>query len=96
MDIHGAINEYGFPLAATGSLGMIFHYIYSWITHIVSPTVHKINMALTAAIEKINKLDREITELHERVEAVVEKRQMNIERESTIASKIDSKMDANG
>lgn len=96
MDIHGAINEYGFPLAATGSLGMIIHYIYAWITNIVSPTIHKINMALTAAIDKINKLDRELTQLHMRVEAVVEQRQITLDRENILAGKINGKIDANG
>ena len=68
------INQYGFPIVASGSMGYIVYYVWTWTTIIVKPILEEANLVLITLIDHIRVLDNDMIRLHQKLTTILQLR----------------------
>ena len=77
MDMDGLakyINQYGFPIIASGSMGYIVYFVWLWATSIVKPILTETTDALIELIDQIRLLDNDMIRLTQKLITVLSMR----------------------
>ena len=77
MDIEAIakyINQYGFPIIASGSMGYIVYFVWLWATSIVKPILTETTDALIELIDQIRLLDNDMIRLTQKLITVLSMR----------------------
>ena len=81
MDPVELVNKYGFPIVAAGGMGYFIYYVWTWVTTEIKPVISQTNATLVALIDRIRMLDNDLIRLNQKVETVIELRNIAIDRE---------------
>jgi len=76
MDIASAINEYGFPIVMAVGLLYMIYFIWQFITHQIKKKLSEANTTLVALIDRIRMLDNDIIRLQQKLDTVIELREL--------------------
>jgi hypothetical protein len=68
------INQYGFPIIASGSMGYIVYFVWLWATSIVKPILTETTDALIELIDQIRLLDNDMIRLTQKLITVLSMR----------------------
>jgi hypothetical protein len=68
------INQYGFPIIASGSMGYIVYFVWLWATSIVKPILTEATDALIELIDQIRLLDNDMIRLTQKLITVLSMR----------------------
>jgi hypothetical protein len=68
------INQYGFPIIASGSMGYIVYFVWLWATSIVKPILSETTDALIELIDQIRLLDNDMIRLTQKLITVLSMR----------------------
>lgn len=68
------INQYGFPIIASGSMGYIVYFVWLWATSIVKPILNETTDALIELIDQIRLLDNDMIRLTQKLITVLSMR----------------------
>lgn len=68
------INQYGFPIIASGSMGYIVYFVWVWATTIVKPILNETTDALIDLIDQIRLLDNDMIRLTQKLITVLSMR----------------------
>jgi hypothetical protein len=68
------INQYGFPIIASGSMGYIVYFVWIWVTTIVKPILTETTDALIELIDQIRLLDNDMIRLTQKLITVLSMR----------------------
>jgi hypothetical protein len=68
------INQYGFPIIASGSMGYIVYSVWLWATSIVKPILTETTDALIELIDQIRLLDNDMIRLTQKLITVLSMR----------------------
>jgi hypothetical protein len=68
------INQYGFPIIASGSMGYIVYFVWVWATTIVKPILSETTNALIDLIDQIRLLDNDMIRLTQKLITVLSMR----------------------
>jgi len=77
MDVNAIakyINQYGFPIIASGSMGYIVYFVWLWATSIVKPILTETTDALIELIDQIRLLDNDMIRLTQKLITVLSMR----------------------
>ena len=75
------IDKFGFPVISTAGCGFMIYYVWTWVTKEIKPVISQTNTTLVALIDRIRLLDNDLIRLNQKVETVIELRNIAIERE---------------
>ena len=59
----------------------MIYYVWNWVTKEIKPVISQTNATLVALIDRIRLLDNDLIRLNQKVETVIELRNIAIERE---------------
>jgi hypothetical protein len=68
------INQYGFPIIASSSMGYIVYFVWIWVTTIVKPILTETTDALIELIDQIRLLDNDMIRLTQKLITVLSMR----------------------
>jgi hypothetical protein len=68
------INQYGFPIIASGSMGYIVYSVWLWATSVVKPILTETTDALIELIDQIRLLDNDMIRLTQKLITVLSMR----------------------
>ena len=74
MDIAQLINEYGFPIVATVGLLYMIYFIWGFITKQIKAKLGETMTTLVGLIDRIRMLDNDIIRLQQKLDTVIELR----------------------
>jgi len=75
--IAAAVGEYGFPIVATVGLLYMIHFIWNFITNNIKAKLAEANTTLIALIDRIRMLDNDIIRLQQKLDTVIEIREVS-------------------
>jgi hypothetical protein len=75
-DIAQLISKYGFPIVAAAGMGYMIFYVWTWATQEVKPILSEANKVLIALIDRIRMLDNDLIRLNQKVNIVLQLREM--------------------
>ena len=87
MNIAELIAEFGFPIVATVGLLYMIYYIWQFITKNVKSKLGETNVVLIALIDRIRMLDNDIIRLQQKLDTVIELRELDDGEEETRQTK---------
>jgi hypothetical protein len=65
------INQYGFPIIASGGMGYIVYYVWVWATTIVKPILEEAYIVLVELIDQIRVLDNDMIRLTQKITTIL-------------------------
>ena len=65
------INQYGFPIIASGGMGYIVYYVWVWATTIVKPILEEAYIVLVELIDQIRVLDNDMIRLTQKISTIL-------------------------
>jgi hypothetical protein len=65
------INQYGFPIIASGGMGYIVYYVWVWATTIVKPILEEAYVVLVELIDQIRVLDNDMIRLTQKISTIL-------------------------
>jgi hypothetical protein len=80
-DIIKLVNDYGFPVIASGGLAYMIYYVWSWATKEVKPIVKEASTVLIALVDRVRSLDNDLIRLNQKVDVILQLRSRAIEQE---------------
>ena len=75
--IAAAVGEYGFPIVATVGLLYMIHFIWNFITNNIKAKLAEAKTTLIALIDRIRMLDNDIIRLQQKLDTVIEIREVS-------------------
>ena len=75
------VDKFGFPIVSAGGMGYFIYYVWTWVTTEIKPVISQTNATLVALIDRIRMLDNDLIRLNQKVETVIELRNIAIDRE---------------
>lgn len=91
MDIAQLINEYGFPIVATVGLLYMIYFIWGFITKQIKSKLAETMTTLVGLIDRIRMLDNDIIRLQQKLDTVIELRDVAKIELRDVANKKDNK-----
>jgi hypothetical protein len=82
MDIAQVINEYGFPIVATVGLLYMIYFIWGFITNQIKAKLGETMVTLVGLIDRIRMLDNDIIRLQQKLDTVIELRDVEDKKDS--------------
>ena len=82
MDIAQMINEYGFPIVATVGLLYMIYFIWQFITTQIKAKLGETMTTLVGLIDRIRMLDNDIIRLQQKLDTVIELRDVADKKDS--------------
>lgn len=65
------INQYGFPIIASGSMGYIVYFVWIWATTIVKPILEQAHASVVDLIDQVRILDNDMIRLKQKIETIL-------------------------
>jgi hypothetical protein len=65
------INQYGFPIIASGGMGYIVYYVWVWATTIVKPILEEAYIVLVELIDQVRVLDNDMIRLTQKIKTIL-------------------------
>ena len=65
------INQYGFPIIASSSMGYIVYFVWIWVTTIVKPILNETTDALIELIDQVRVLDNDMIRLTQKLTTIL-------------------------
>jgi len=75
--IAAAVSEYGFPIVSAVGLLYMIYYIWNFITNNIKAKLAEANVTLIALIDRIRMLDNDIIRLQQKLDTVIEIREVS-------------------
>jgi len=75
--IGAAVSEYGFPIVSAVGLLYMIYYIWNFITNNIKAKLAEANTTLIALIDRIRMLDNDIIRLQQKLDTVIEIREVS-------------------
>ena len=75
------VDKFGFPIVSAGGCGFMIYYVWNWVTTEIKPVISLTNATRVALIDRIRMLDNDLIRLNQKVETVIELRNIAIDRE---------------
>jgi|TARA_Y100000310_G_scaffold62639_1_gene57948 hypothetical protein len=75
--IGAAVSEYGFPIVSAVGLLYMIYYIWNFITNNIKAKLAEANVTLIALIDRIRMLDNDIIRLQQKLDTVIEIREVS-------------------
>ena len=88
--IGAAVSEYGFPIVAAVGLLYMIYYIWNFITNNIKAKLAEANVTLIALIDRIRMLDNDIIRLQQKLDTVIEIREVSNNEDDKTESDSDS------
>ena len=88
--IGAAVSEYGFPIVSAGGLLYMIYYIWNFITNNIKAKLAEANVTLIALIDRIRMLDNDIIRLQQKLDTVIEIREVSNNEDDKTESDSDS------
>lgn len=66
-----AVNEFGFPVVASGGMSYIIYFIWVWATTTVKPLLTEANDTLIELVDRIRVLDNDMIRLRQKINTVL-------------------------
>ena len=88
--IGAAVSEYGFPIVSAVGLLYMIYYIWNFITNNIKAKLAEANVTLIALIDRIRMLDNDIIRLHQKLDTVIEIREVSNNEDDKTESDSDS------
>lgn len=82
MNIAQMINEYGFPIVATVGLLYMIYFIWQFITTQIKAKLGETMTTLVGLIDRIRMLDNDIIRLQQKLDTVIELRDVADKKDS--------------
>jgi len=82
VDIAQMINEYGFPIVATVGLLYMIYFIWQFITTQIKAKLGETMTTLVGLIDRIRMLDNDIIRLQQKLDTVIELRDVADKKDS--------------
>ena len=82
MDIAQLIGEYGFPIVATIGLLYMIYFIWGFITKQIKAKLAETMVTLIGLIDRIRMLDNDIIRLQQKLDTVIELRDVANKKEN--------------
>ena len=82
MNIAQMINEYGFPIVATVGLLYMIYFIWQFITTQIKAKLGETMTTLVGLIDRIRMLDNDIIRLRQKLDTVIELRDVADKKDS--------------
>ena len=76
MDVATLISDYGFPIVATVGLLYMIYFIWGFITNNIKAKLGETTVTLIALIDRIRMLDNDIIRLQQKLDTVIELRDL--------------------
>ena len=88
--IGAAVSEYGFPIVSAVGLLYMIYYIWNFITNNIKAKLAEANVTLIALIDRIRMLDNDIIRLQQKLDTVIEIREVSNNEDDKTESDSDS------
>ena len=75
--IASAVSEYGFPIVSAVGLLYMIYYIWNFITNNIKSKLAEANITLIALIDRVRMLDNDIIRLQQKLDTVIEIREVS-------------------
>ncbi len=85
MDIAQVISEYGFPIVATVGLLYMIYFIWQYITNEIKSKLGETMTTLVGLIDRIRMLDNDIIRLQQKLDTVIEIREIQVKKDTKIS-----------
>jgi hypothetical protein len=69
------VAKHGFPIISAVGMSYFVYYIWTWATTVVKPCLSQANVSAIDLIDRIRRLDLDITRLHEKVDVAIQVRE---------------------
>jgi hypothetical protein len=89
------ISKYGFPIVAAGGLGFMIHYVWKWVTAETKPVLSEASAVLIALIDRVRMLDNDLIRLNQKLNVILQMKQIHVIQEIEQERKDDDKTDKN-
>ena len=66
-----AVDEFGFPVVASGGMSYIVYFIWVWATTIVKPMLSEANDVLIDLVDRVRLLDNDMIRLRQKINVVL-------------------------
>jgi hypothetical protein len=66
-----AVNEFGFPVVASGGMSYIVYFIWVWATTTVKPMLSEANDVLIDLVDRVRLLDNDMIRLRQKINVVL-------------------------
>ena len=88
--IGASVSEYGFPIVSAVGLLYMIYYIWNFITNNIKAKLAEANVTLIALIDRIRMLDNDIIRLQQKLDTVIEIREVSNNEDDKTESDSDS------
>ena len=88
--IGAAVSEYGFPIVSAVGLLYMIYYIWNFITNNIKAKLAEANVTRIALIDRIRMLDNDIIRLQQKLDTVIEIREVSNNEDDKTESDSDS------
>lgn len=65
------VNQYGFPIIASGSMGYIVYFTWIWATTVVKPILEQAHHSVIELIDQTRVLDNDMIRLKQKIETIL-------------------------
>lgn len=69
------VAKHGFPIVSAIGMAWFVYYVWTWATTGINPIIAQANVSVIDLLDRIRRLDNDISKLHEKIDVAIQVRE---------------------